>query len=160
MLKAPITLVIPGCPIVKKNQGKTSLFFKNKKTGKLAQRDNPVHYYSKAYNEWAKVAIMRAVSLRQLLINEGWELPITDRINLRCSFFFDTDRVVDLSALYEGVQDILAGNAGVYEDSVPKELYQIIMDDSVRFIGSHDGSRFYLDYINPRTEVILEPFII
>ncbi len=160
MLKVPITLIIPGCPIVKKNTRKTSNFRKDKKTGKLIMLPNPISYYSKAYNEWAKTAIMRAISLRQELVNAGWELPITDKINLKCLFFFDADRVVDLSNLYEGVQDLLTGHAGVYEDKVPKNLYQIIMDDSVRFIGSHDGSRFYLDYINPRTEVILEPFII
>jgi len=159
MLKQSITFVIPGCPIVKKNTRKTSNYRKDK-NGKLIMLPNPISYYSKAYNEWAKTALVKCVDLRNKLLAEGWELPITDRMNLKMLFFFDTDRVVDLSNLYEGVQDLLAGNAGVYEDEVPKAYYQIIMDDSVRFIGSHDGSRFLLDYVNPRTEVTLEPFII
>jgi hypothetical protein len=159
MLKQPITLVIPGCPIVKKNTRKTSNYRKDK-NGKLIMLSNPISYYSKAYTEWGKTALVKCVDLRTKLLADGWELPITDRINLKCLFFFDADRVVDLSNLYEGVQDLLAGNAGVYEDKVPKQYYQIIMDDSVRFIGGHDGSRFLLDYINPRTEVTIEPFIL
>lgn len=157
MLKETIKLAIPGVPIVKKNTRKTSSFRKDKQ-GRLIPLSSPVSYYSKAYNEWAKVAIMRCVNLKQFLVKEGWELPITDKINLKCLFFFDADRVVDLSNLYEGVQDLLTGHAGVYEDKVPKNLYQIIMDDSVRFIAGHDGSRFYLDYVNPRTEVYIEKF--
>ena len=84
--------------------------------------------------------------------------PITDKFNLKCLFYIDRDTRLDLSNLYEGVQDVLAGNAGVWKESVPKELYQIIEDDSIRFIGSHDGSRVILDYVNPRTEIYLEPF--
>lgn len=157
MLKAPITLIIPGCPIVKKNTRKTSNYRKDK-NGKLIMLANPISYYSKAYTEWAKTALARCINFRNQLQKDGWELPIADMINLKCLFFFDTNRVVDLSNLYEGVQDLLAGNAGVYEDKVPKNLYQIIMDDSVRFIAGHDGSRFLLDYTNPRSEVTLQPF--
>ena len=158
MLRETIKIVIPGTPMVKKNGSKVSAFIKNKKTGKLDQRDVPVHYYTKQYNEWAKKALPIVISLKNNLLASGWELPITDMVNLKCLFYFDANKVVDLSALYEAPQDLLTGRAGVYSETVPPDFYKILMDDSVRFIASHDGSRFLLDYVNPRTEIYIEAF--
>lgn len=152
-----IKLVVPGVPIVKKNTKKMALY-RTDKHGRKIPLDRPATYYSTAYTEWAKGAIQKCINLRRELENKGIPMPIQDQINLKCHFYFDRNTVVDLSNLYEGIQDVLAGNAGVYEKSIDKKYYQIIEDDSVRFIGSHDGSRFMFDHINPRTEVFLEPF--
>ena len=151
-----IHITIPSCPMVKKNGAKTSLFMKDKRSGQLRQRPSPVHYYTDAYKQWAKEAIKACADYKNKHTDSIF--PSTDRFNLKCIFYLDANRVVDLSALYEGVQDVLAGNAGVWKESVPARLYQIIEDDSIRFIGSHDGSRVVLDYVNPRTEVYLEEF--
>lgn len=151
-----IQITVPSCPIVKKNTAKMSFMYKDKKSGRLIQRPAPVHYYLEPYKKWAKNAIKACAEF----INQHPEMdfPLTGQYNLKCIFYMNVNRVVDLSALYEGPQDVLAGNAGVWKESVPSRLYQIIEDDSTRFIGSHDGSRVVLDYVNPRTEITLTEF--
>jgi len=151
-----IKIIIKSNAIVKKNGAKTSLFYKDKKSGRLRERDRPVHYYTDVYKDWAKDAIKSCVDFKTT--HPELTFPLTDRFNLKCLFYLDRNTVVDLSALYEGVQDVLAGNAGVWKEQIPKSLYQIIEDDSIRFIGSHDGSRVVLDYVSPRTEIYLEEF--
>jgi len=47
---------------------------------------------------------------------------------------------VDLSALYEGIQDVLV------------EL-NVITDDNYTIVASHDGSGVFIDRVNPRMEV-------
>lgn len=68
--------------------------------------------------------------------------PIDEPIILLCKFFMQTKRRVDLSNLYEGIQDVLV-EMGVLAD-----------DDHTIVIG-HDGSRVYYDKNNPRIEVII-----
>ena len=142
--------------MVKKNSAKTSMFFKDKKSGRLRQRNKPVHYYTTAYLDWAKGAIQACAIYKTKHLEITF--PITWQMTFKCLFFLKKNEVVDLSALYEGSQDIFAGNAGGKAINVPSNIYQIIEDDSIRFICSHDGSRVYLDYVNPRTEVYLIPF--
>ncbi len=148
-----IKIVIPGNAITKKNSKKTSMFTKTK-GGRIIPLKRPITYYSKQYNEWSKAAVQACAIAR----NNHHEItfPITARIILRCLFFFDKNIRVDLSNLYEGVQDVITGSCSSV--NVPKVLYQILEDDSVRFILGHDGSRFLLDQMNPRTEVYLIPF--
>lgn len=161
-----IKLIFPGEARVKKNSMTVSYIYKDK-TGKLRirmtadGRFTPVTYYTSAYKEWAKDAIQACIvykSKHQLQL-PNFPLPLVGRYNLKCLFYSRENKVVDLSALYEGVQDVLTGKSGVYKDSIPSNVYQIIQDDSVRFIGSHDGSRYiYLPAEEPRTEVILTEF--
>jgi len=47
---------------------------------------------------------------------------------------------VDLSALYEGIQDVLV------------EL-NVITDDNYTIVASHDGSGVFIDRENPRMEI-------
>lgn len=150
-----IQIIIKGNPIVKKNTAKTSVMGKDK-NGRLLQRAVPVHWYTDAYKEWARNAIKACAEFKNT--HPEMKFPLVDKFNLKCLFYIDRDTRLDLSNLYEGVQDVLAGNAGVWKESVPKELYQIIEDDSIRFIGSHDGSRVILDYVSPRTEIYLTEF--
>ena len=63
---------------------------------------------------------------------------------LVCKFFMQTRRVVDLSALYEGIQDTLV-------------KAEILKDDNFNIIVGHDGSRVLLDRDNPRIEVAIIP---
>jgi len=152
----PLKIVIPGDPIVKKNSAKLSIY--TKKNGRLIPRKTPIHYYSKAYKEWARIAIQTCAVLKTKYPDGTF--PITEQMNMKCLFVMAKNKIVDLSNLYEGIQDILAGNAGVYRNSIPSSIYKIIMDDNVRYIGSHDGSRVIVDYVNPRLEVILETYCI
>lgn len=150
-----IKIVIPSHPMVKKNGAKTSMFYKDKRTGRLVQRKTPIHYYSKAYLDWAKTAVQSCAVFRTK--NREMDFPLTGQYHLTCLFFLGKNIKVDLSALYEGVQDVLSGNAAGNSINVPSNIYQIIEDDSNRYIVSHDGSRVYLDYIKPRTEIYLRP---
>lgn len=52
----------------------------------------------------------------------------------------DSTVKVDLSALYEGIQDVLV------------EL-NVITDDNYTIVASHDGSGVFVDRVNPRMEI-------
>ena len=152
----PIKLVIPGNAIVKKNTAKTSLFMRDKRSGKLIARPAPVHYYSEEYIRWAADAMQICYNFK----NKHPEIPfpLSDRVNLKCMFYYNKLITVDQSALYEGLQDVLAGKSGLKDKSylsLHPESYQILLDDSVRYVGGHDGSRWVLEYINPRTEITI-----
>jgi len=54
----------------------------------------------------------------------------------------DTAVRVDLSALYEGIQDVLV------------EL-SVITDDNYTIVASHDGSSVEVDRVNPRMEITI-----
>lgn len=145
-----IKLIIPGVPIVKKNSAKTSLFYKDK-FGRRVTRDNPIHYYTKNYKEWAIIAVQACAIFKSK--NAHIEFPITDKMNIRCLFFLPDNRSVDLTNLMQGTHDVLAGKAGAVV--VPSNVYQIIFDDAHRYLGSVDGSRILFDVVNPRTEVFI-----
>lgn len=148
-----IHITINGCPIVKKGTSKTSLFTKDKFNRKIP-RDTPVHYYTQVYKDWAKNAIQTLMVFKTK--HREIQFPIADKINLKCLFYMPDNRRVDLSALYEGVQDCLAGNEKWA--NIDPNLFQIIFDDSVRYIGSHDGSRVLMDMINPRIEIFITDY--
>lgn len=142
------------CPS-KKNQTGVSSTYKDQ-FGNLRSRKFPLIWYSDVYKNWAKDALLQCMSYR----NEHTEIefPLTGQYNLKCIFFYDSFMKVDMSALYESVQDILAGSSGLKYKGYEPAWYKIIFDDSTRYIASHDGCRMYLDKIKPRTEVYLEPF--
>lgn len=157
-----LKIILPGEARVKKNSQTISYIYEDK-FGKLKIRMTsdgrfaPVTYYTKAYNTWAKDAMQALMVFKSK--HSDIKFPLDGKYNLCCRFFSREDKVVDLSALYEGVQDCLIGKSGVSKDSIPGNLYQIIQDDSVRFIGSHDGSRYiYLPAEEPRTEIIITDF--
>lgn len=148
-----IKIIIPGNAINKKSTHKMSLYMKDKH-GRRIPRKFPVYYYSEAWKKWGQKAIV--VCNRYKALHPEIAFPITERMNLKVLFYMDKIIKIDLSAMYEGIQDVLAGNAGV--GKLEPSIYQIIEDDSIRFIGSHDGSRVFYDKINPRTEVYLTEF--
>lgn len=145
-----LQITIKGVPIVKKGTSKTSLFTKDK-LGRRIPRETPVHYYTSNYKDWAKGAIQACMVYKTK--HPEIKFPIDEKMNLKCLFFMPDNRRVDLSALYEGVQDVLSGNEKWA--NIDANLYQIIFDDSVRYIGSHDGSRVLLDLTNPRIEIFI-----
>lgn len=75
----------------------------------------------------------------------GWFLkkipePISEPVNVKCIFYRDSRRRVDLTNLLEAIDDILVH-------------YKILKDDNFEIIISHDGSRVLVDSERPRTEI-------
>lgn len=65
---------------------------------------------------------------------------INQPVNLKCVYYMQTRRRVDLLNLLEATCDILV-DAGVLED------------DNCKIVVSHDGSRVLYDKSNPRVEI-------
>lgn len=65
---------------------------------------------------------------------------ISARVNVRCVYYMQTRRRVDLANLIEATCDILV-KAGVLED------------DNSCIVAAHDGSRVDYDKANPRAEI-------
>lgn len=118
---------VSGNPIVKKNTQRATW-----------RRGYPVIVYTPQYREWAHRA------MDELAIQKRPQEPIDYPVILVCKFFMQTKRVVDLSALYEGIQDVLV-------------QMHILKDDNFNFVAGHDGSRVLFDKKNPRTEVSIIP---
>jgi Holliday junction resolvase RusA-like endonuclease len=122
-----IKLLITGNPAIKKNS-RTIAY--NRRTGRM--------YPVKSAN------LEAAENLATWQLQDQWRRPaITTPVAVKFLFYRGDKRRVDLSNLYEFVQDVLQG-AGVIEDDV--------------LIESHDGSRKLYDKENPRTEITITPF--
>lgn len=125
MLLANLTIL--GVPRVKKNN--QAVVLARSKTGKYY----PKKVDTKAYKEWHKKAVPQ-INLQKP------SLEIDFPVNLACRFYMDTTGKVDLSALYEGIQDVLV------------EL-NVLSDDNYTIVASHDGSGVFVDKTNPRMEI-------
>lgn len=117
-------ITIPGNPVTKKNHQR---IFVNRKTGK------PFVKPSEQYEAYAESA--------------GWFIPraeIDYPVNVKCVYYINADRIVDLCNLLECTCDCL-------------ERYGCVKNDCSRIIASHDGSRVYVDRKNPRVEITIDP---
>lgn len=65
---------------------------------------------------------------------------ITEKVNVKVTFYMPTRRRVDLTNLLESIDDVLVKG-------------RVIEDDNSNILFSHDGSRVFYDKENPRTEV-------
>lgn len=93
--------------------------------------------------------IIQSKEYEQYERDAGWFLikpaePISEPVNIKCTFYRDSRRRVDLTNLLEAIDDILV-------------KYKIIKDDNFEIIAGHDGSRVYIDKEHPRTEIAIEP---
>ncbi len=116
---------IAGNPYVKKSNQRVQI-----------RGGRPVKINTPKYNEWRRSALW------QLKAQEKPETPIDIPINLECHFYKSTRGRVDLSALYEGIQDVLV-EAG------------ILADDNYLIVAGHDGSRVHVDREDPRMEITI-----
>jgi len=149
----PIKIIISG----KKNTKRMTFFMKTKGGKRL--RETPIVYYTDVYKQWAKIAIQTLAVFKTKHLEI--EFPIQDQLNLRCLVYRDNFRNADGTNLLEGIQDVLSGKSGVDKDyNISSSIYQIIEDDNLRFVGSYDGTRFLIDLVNPRTEIILSEYIL
>ena len=113
-------IIIPLNPITKKNHGQIVLI-----------KGRPIMLPSKPYQEYEKNCKPYIPVL---------ESPISKPINLKCTFYMQTRRKVDISNLISAISDILV-------------KYKVIVDDNRNIIVSYDGSRVYYDKENPKTIV-------
>ncbi len=120
--------VINGNPTVKKNTQKV-----------VRSRGRSFVVYSAQYRAWEKQASI------EIAIQGTPMQPIDYPVLLVCKFFMQTKRRVDLSALYEGIQDVLVKSG-------------VLADDNSSIVQGHDGSRVLLDRERPRIEVAIVPY--
>lgn len=95
-------------------------------------KGHPMLLPSKQYSQYEKDCIRQIIGDKKQAINTA--------INLKCVYYMPTKHRVDLVNLLEGTCDILV-KANVLED------------DNVNIIKSHDGSRVLYDKDNPRVEI-------
>lgn len=69
--------------------------------------------------------------------------PIDYPVNLKCLYYMQTRRKVDLVNLLEATCDLLV-------------TFGVLKDDNSSIVVSHDGSRVFYDKQSPRTEIYLE----
>ncbi len=119
--------VIPLNPKTKKNHQK---IIRNRKTNALMIIQNDAY---RVYERDAGLFLKRIPA------------PINYPVVVKCIFFRDSERKVDLTNLLEAIDDILV-------------KYGILADDNFKIICSHDGSRVLVDKKNPRTEVSIYEF--
>lgn len=114
--------VLPGNPVTKKNSQRI-----------ITVCGRPKIVPSKQYKAYEEMC--------------GWNLParlkaakIAYLVNLKCVYYMQTHRRVDLVNLLEATCDILV-------------KYGVLEDDNCNIVVSHDGSRVEYDKENPRVEI-------
>lgn len=124
----PMTITLYSDPRTKKNSRRHVNVKKH--TGEEYIMPLP----SKQFSEYEKDCLKQITGFYRRRI----ETPV----NLKCLYYMQTRRKVDLVNLLEGTCDILR-DAGVVED------------DNRNVIASTDGSRVYWDKTNPRVEITI-----
>lgn len=121
-----LCFVIRLNPITKKNSQQILV---NKATGR------PFISQSAKYRQYEKACAMFMPKLKE---------PINEPVNVKCVFYRDSRRRVDLSNLISACNDILV-------------RYGILADDNRNVIYAQDGSRVFYSKEHPRTEITIEP---
>lgn len=135
--------VVYGQPYVKKSNQTLQ-----KRGGRTVKVNTDVfnRWLTKAYDQLAEydyhASHGRINKQRRKLKQPPIPGEITTPINLQCRFYMATNGRVDLSALYEGIQDVLV-EVGVLDD------------DNWHIVASHDGSGVCKDAAEPRIEITI-----
>ena len=99
---------------------------------------NHIPLPSKSYREYEKetAALWKyeAAVLRK---------PIDYPVNIRCMYYMETRRKVDLTNLLECSDDLMV-------------KYGVLADDNSSVVAGHDGSRVLYDKVHPRVEITIE----
>ncbi len=159
----PIKIIFPGTSVVKANTQGQSLYYTDRQGKKRLRTDGqgnvrPIHFYTAVWQDYAKTCMIQCYNFR--VNHPEIDFPVSQQINLKCLFFVNDDRIRDISNLYKGIEDVLVGNSGVDVPSLPRSAYQILFDDNWRHVGSHDGSRYILDFTDPRTEITISDYVL
>lgn len=131
-----LSFTITGNPYVKKSNQRIQI-----------RGRRPVKVNTKRYNEWREDALRQLEKLGfdpqfkiKKKMGQSVQAQIDYPVNLKIIFYKETRGAVDLSALYEGIQDVLV-EVGCLED------------DNYNIVAGHDGSRVRVDKQNPRMEI-------
>lgn len=131
-MKVPIHYTIKGDPRTKKNSQR--IMYKGPKCPKCHKGGIPFIMPSAAFKEYEEKALWQIVPKPRS--------PITQRVNVKCVFFMQTHRNVDLNNLLESICDILVAA-------------HVLEDDKSGIVAGHDGSRVLYDKYNPRVEITI-----
>ncbi len=139
-----IHFTVTGAPTVKKNNQRVAF-----------NGNFPTKYNTATYKRWEQSARLELQSQAGPYKDM---FPINRPVNLQCLFYMPTLRRVDLSALYEGIQDLLASKDKINKRGfiASRGLY-ILEDDNFKIVAGHDGSRVRIDRERPRMEIIITP---
>lgn len=127
-----IEILIPGNPTTKKN---------SRRNRTARTRGGKVYHYQ-APSELFERYQADAGKYLQIPPDMKDKFPIDYPVNLKCIYYRDTARRVDLSNLHEATDDILVH-------------YGILKDDNFRIVAGHDGSRVMVCRENPRVEITI-----
>lgn len=123
----PIKIVIPGNPVTKKNNPVIA----------RGKGGRPFILPSKRYREYE--------ARSKEFLTEIVDQPINIAVNVKCIYYMQSHRRVDLVNLLEATDDILVA-------------CRVLEDDNFKIIASHDGSRVFYDKENPRAEIYIQEF--
>lgn len=118
-----IRFELPIKPVTKKNSGQIVM------RGKF-----PILLPSKQYLAFEKESLPYFYNVKNTtgIINYP--------VNVKCHFYMETHRKVDLCNLLNAVDDAMVKSG-------------LIVDDNRDIIAAHDGSRVFYDKFNPRIEI-------
>lgn len=118
-----IEFILPLKPVTKKNSGRI-----------VTKGGYPKLFPSKQYEQFEKDCMPYLCRVKEKI---G---VITCPVNIRCLFFMDTKRRVDLVNLLNAIDDAMTKSG-------------LILDDNRDIIAGHDDSRVFYDKYEPRIEI-------
>jgi Holliday junction resolvase RusA-like endonuclease len=133
MLTEPLTIVLEGQPITKKNSQRMHEHGKRCPACNRGQWSFPAP--SKQFEEYQEAA-------GWMIRCKGFEIDTP--LNLKAIYYMQTRRNPDLVNLLEATCDILVH-------------YKVVEDDNGGIVVSHDGCRIRYDKNRPRVEITLTP---
>ncbi len=120
-----IQFTLPIRPVTKKNSGQI-----------IQVKGRAILIPSKNYLEFEK----RATPYLKAVLTESGQIDYP--VNVKCLFYTETRRKVDLANLLNAIDDA-AVKVGLF------------LDDNRDIVAAHDGSRVFCDPSNPRVEVTI-----
>lgn len=120
-----VSFILPLKPVTKKNSGQI-----------VMRGSYPKLLPSKQYMQFEKDS---APYFLRVKMQAG---EINYPVNVKCIFYMETHRRVDLCNLLNAVDDAMFASG-------------LVIDDNRDIIAGHDGSRVFYDKYNPRIEITI-----
>jgi hypothetical protein len=157
-------IVLPYEVPVKKNTMK-ELWFTTNKAGIKTARDRPLKFYTKTYTNWIK-GIVPLLEKWKIENSDNYDFPLEGEFVVTFLMFRKHKGIVDLSALYEALQDLLIGKIGSSLDRHLKsgtfkfnpDRIKILKDDNCTIIRNHGASNVYYTTGKPYVAIFISTF--
>lgn len=163
-----LRLVLPGDVPVKKNTVGELWYRVDRRSGNKIPLAKPIKYYQPVYKKWIGEHVVRVEEWKK----QHPEISFPLKGSFVCSFVMFRKRrgTVDLSNLYEAIQDLLNGHGGGFlnkfkvrqgrKTKVPYDhtRYQVLEDDDCKTIACHGASTVIYVPKNPRLEIFISEF--